>query len=66
MAKKKNITDNDIITFYMDYVLENNHKPTSVYAFAKANNFEEATFYEHFGSFETIEKFIFNFLWLLF
>lgn len=60
MAKKKIITDKDIITFYMDYVLENSTKPKSVYAFAKANNFEEATFYEYFGSFETIEKFIFQ------
>ena len=44
----------------MDYVLENNANPKSVYAFAKTNNFEEAMFYEHFTSFEAIEKGIFE------
>lgn len=60
MAKKKTISENDIITFYMDYVLENNEQPKSVYTFAKSNQFDEATFYEHFGTFEAIEKFIFK------
>lgn len=60
MAKKKTITENDIISFYMDFVLVHNENPKSVYAFAKTNNFEEAKFYEHFGSFEAIEKFIFK------
>ena len=60
MAKKKTITENDIISFYMDYVIENNEIPKSVYAFAKANNFEESKFYTHFGSFEAIEKQVFN------
>jgi hypothetical protein len=60
MAKKKTISENDIMTFYMDYVLEHDINPKSVYSFAKANNFEEALFYSHFGSFEAIEKHIFN------
>jgi len=60
MAKKKNITDNDIISFYMDYVLEHNHQPKTVYAFAKTNNFEEQKFYDHFGSFEAVEKHVFT------
>lgn len=60
MAKNKIISDNDIISFYMDYVLERNEKPTSVFSFAKANNFEESKFYEFFGSFEVIEKHIFK------
>ncbi|MGE5944432.1 MAG: TetR family transcriptional regulator C-terminal domain-containing protein, partial [Flavobacteriales bacterium] len=60
MAKKKTITANDIITWYMDYVLEHNDHPKSVYTFAKANNFEEPMFYTHFGSFETIEKHVFK------
>ncbi|WP_204345704.1 TetR family transcriptional regulator C-terminal domain-containing protein [Psychroserpens algicola] len=59
MAKKKTISNTDIITFYMDYVLEHNTQPKTVYAFAKANHFEEQKFYEHFGSFEAIEKHIF-------
>jgi AcrR family transcriptional regulator len=60
MAKKKTTTATDIITFYMDYVLEHNEHPKSVYAFAKANNFEESLFYNHFGSFEAIEKHVFK------
>ena len=60
MAKKKNITRNDIISFYMDYVLEHNHNPKTVYAFAKTNNFEEQTFYEFFSSFESVEKHVFK------
>ena len=60
MAKKKSISATDIISFYMDYVLEHNEHPKSVYAFAKLNNFEESLFYNHFGSFEVIEKQVFK------
>jgi len=60
MAKKKNITSNDIISWYMEYVLENNQQPKSVFSFAKENNFEESLFYQYFGSFEAIEKGIFK------
>ncbi|WP_405570290.1 TetR family transcriptional regulator C-terminal domain-containing protein [Winogradskyella sp. Asnod2-B02-A] len=60
MAKKKNITQTDIISFYMDYVLTHSHKPKSVYAFAKDNNFEEPKFYEFFNSFESLEQSIFS------
>ncbi len=60
MAKKKSISENDIISLYMDYVLEQHEKPQSVYAFAKANNFEESEFYSLFGSFEAIDKQIYK------
>ena len=60
MAKKKNIKQADLISFYMDYVLTHNHNPKTVYAFAKDNNFEEQTFYEFFSSFEALEKSIFE------
>jgi hypothetical protein len=36
------------------------HKPKSVYAFAKDNNFDESKFYEFFGSFEVLEQSIFK------
>lgn len=62
MAKKKNISAQNIITFYMDYVLEHNAPPKSVYIFAKANNFEESKFYDYFGSFQAVEKHIFRVL----
>jgi len=60
MAKKKTVSKNDIITFYMDYVLEHNENPKTIFAFAKMNNFEEALFYKHYTSFEAIEKGIFE------
>lgn len=60
MAKKKAITNKDIIAMYMNYVLENNEHPKSVHAFAKANNFEESKFYSYFGTFEAVEKQVFN------
>ena len=60
MVKRKKISHSEIISLYMSYVLENNTPPKSVYAFAKASNFEESEFYNYFGSFEGIEKEIFN------
>lgn len=60
MAKKKNISQNDIISFYMDYTLEHDQQPKSVYSFAKHNNFEESKFYEFFSGFEILEKHIFK------
>lgn len=60
MAKKKNISNQDIISFYMDYVLEHGEQPKSVYLFSKVNNFEESKFYEFFSSFETLEKHVFR------
>ena len=60
MAKKKTISKEDIMTFYMDYVLEHNQNPKSVFAFAIMNQFEESKFYEFFASFEVIEKGVFE------
>ena len=60
MAKKKSISQTDIIRFYMDYVLMHDHKPKSVYAFTKDNNFDESKFYEFFSSFEALEQSIFK------
>lgn len=60
MAKKKNITSDRIIEMYMDYVLQHNEKPKSIYIFAKENNFEESDFYQHYTSFENIETSIFT------
>lgn len=60
MAKKKNLSAQNIISFYMDYVLEHGTPPKSVYIFAKNNNFEESIFYGYFGSFKAVEKSIFK------
>lgn len=51
----KKTTRADIISAYMEYVLTLG-EPQSVYAFCKANKFEESVFYNHFGSLEGIKK----------
>jgi hypothetical protein len=60
MARKKNITKKNLISWYMEFVLENNHPPKSIFIFAKENNFEEADFYKFYGTFEAIEESIFS------
>lgn len=58
--KKSTITKEKIVSMYMNYTLENNEKPKSVYHFAKTNNFSEAEFYNFFGTMESVEKEIFK------
>jgi len=61
MAPKKSaITKDKIVSLYMNYRLENNEKPKSVYQFAKTNGFDETEFYSFFGTLESIEKEIFK------
>ncbi|CAL2102835.1 TetR/AcrR family transcriptional regulator [Tenacibaculum sp. 190130A14a] len=59
MAKKKNITQEKLIEWYMNTVLISG-KPQSVFAFAQQNNFDEGEFYKNFSSFESLEKAIFQ------
>jgi len=59
-TKKQTITKDKIVSMYMNYRLENNEKPKSVYQFAKTNDFDETQFYTFFGSLESIEKEIFK------
>jgi len=40
---------------YIQYVLTHGEQPKSVYIFAKENDLAEEEFYNHFGSFESIE-----------
>ncbi len=59
MAKKtksEKVTDDSIITGYMNYVLEHETLPKSIYKFCKANGIEEAEFYQYFGSFEALRN----------
>lgn len=44
----------------MQYRLDNNDKPKSVYQFAKTNGFDETEFYSFFGTLESVEKEIFK------
>lgn len=59
-AKTKKINEDEIIGLYMDYVLEHETVPKSIYKFCKANHMEEADFYGFFGSVEGIQKEIWN------
>ncbi|SCY38305.1 DNA-binding transcriptional regulator, AcrR family [Nonlabens sp. Hel1_33_55] len=59
-AKKKEINRQDVITAYMEYVLEHERTPKSVFKFAKENNMTEQEFYGFFGSFEGLRKEIWN------
>ena len=59
-AKKKVISKEDIVSTYMNEVLEKGEKPKSVYHFAKENDFLEAEFYAFFGTLEGLEKEIFR------
>ncbi|MEJ6978958.1 TetR family transcriptional regulator C-terminal domain-containing protein [Pedobacter sp. P351] len=43
---------------YIQYVLTHGEQPKSVYIFAKENDLAEEEFYNHFGSFESIEEMI--------
>ncbi|MBU2526289.1 MAG: TetR/AcrR family transcriptional regulator [Bacteroidetes bacterium] len=56
MATKKTIDSKFIIDVYMHHVLEESEKPTSVYKFCKTHKIEEQQFYACFGSFEALEK----------
>ena len=59
-TKKSEISKDKIVSMYMDYLLEHNEKPKSVYQFSKLNKITEKEFYNYFGTIESIEKEIFN------
>ena len=59
-TKKTALSKETIVSMYMDYVLEHDEKPKSVYQFSKLNNISEKEFYNFFGTIESIEKEIFN------
>ena len=60
MAKKKHILKEDIISYFMEYVLLNNKKPDSVYSFSKQYNFNEEDYYKFYGNFSALEQSIFK------
>ena len=59
-TKKSPLSKDKIVSMYMNYTLEHNEKPKSVFHFTKINDFTEAEFYTYFGTLEIIEKEIFN------
>lgn len=60
MAKQaktqKKISQADVISMYMNHVLENEKYPKSVYKFAKENKISEEQFYAFYGSLEVLQK----------
>ena len=58
MVKRKNLSKSDVITKYMNYTLEHGI-PVSVYALAKAQDFDEQQFYQYFGTLQKLESEIF-------
>lgn len=59
-SKKIALSKEKIVSLYMEYVLEHDEKPKSVFKFSKLNNITETEFYSFFGTIESIEKEIFS------
>lgn len=55
-TEEKEINREGLMEMYMNYVLENEEEPGTVYKFCKLNNVTEAQFYNFFGSFEGLKK----------
>lgn len=55
-TKKKQITAQDVMTSYMDYCLEHETTPKSVFKFTKAVEITEHDFYKHYGSFDNLQQ----------
>ncbi|MEP2026702.1 MAG: TetR family transcriptional regulator C-terminal domain-containing protein [Reichenbachiella sp.] len=55
-APKSSFSKSDLISAYMDKILDSEKKPESIYKFCKESNIEENQFYEYFGSFEALQK----------
>ncbi|MDT0642967.1 TetR family transcriptional regulator C-terminal domain-containing protein [Zunongwangia sp. F363] len=53
---KKKLDKDRLISLYMDYILEEERTPGTVYKFCKQNKIKEEEFYKFFGSFEGLEK----------
>jgi hypothetical protein len=59
MSTKKKagvINTQEIVDNYTEYVLEQGGKPSSIFKFCKSIGIQEADFYKHFSSFETLEQ----------
>jgi len=55
---KKKVTQEQIITLYMEHVLEHGAQPTTVFKFCKDHKIEEQEFYNFFGSFQGLQQHI--------
>lgn len=55
-GKSKTSQEDKIRQGYIAYVLENGTQPASIFKFVKEIKIKEEIFYEHFNSFENVEK----------
>lgn len=55
-SQKQLLDDDQIISLYMNSVLEKNDAPKNVYLFCKENNLEEADFYSFFNSLDAVKE----------
>lgn len=55
-TSKSKITEDKIISLFMESVLEHEKVPSSVFKFCKENKITEEEFYGFFGSFDTLQK----------
>ena len=55
-AKKNLIDDNQIISLYMNDVLEHGEEPKNVFSFCKKHSIEESDFYSFFGSYDSVKQ----------
>ena len=54
------LTKEKLISLYMEYVLEQDNMPKNVYKFCKDQGISEDQFYEFYGSFDGLQKGIWN------
>ena len=55
-VSQKIITDNTILTWYMEDALETSLFPNSTYSFCKKHHIEESLFYEHFSDIKILKQ----------
>lgn len=60
MEAQKEIDEIQIVSKYIDTLLETGKAPTSIYTFSKGLDIDERIFYKYFSSFEHLEKKIFT------
>ncbi|MFT5761773.1 MAG: hypothetical protein ACI8WA_000895 [Polaribacter sp.] len=60
MKAQKKIDEIQIVSKYIDILLETGKVPTSIYTFSKELDIDEREFYKYFSSFEHLEKKIFT------
>ncbi len=60
LARKKKITEENLIDFYMDAVVKNQGKPSDVDSWGAEYNFNPEVFHDYYEGFEDLDKTIFK------